>query len=85
MGQLGCSLEAKLLLHQNQKFSGPRVHFLLQRNDELHKMQTFKLIFNCLMSWLLVEHCCLKNKLGNSIKWLQKIHHIRCRKALTPA
>lgn len=78
--------EAKLLHStKNQKSSGPWAHFLLQRNDELHKMQTFKLIFNCLMSWLLVEHCCLKNKLGNSIKWLQKIHHIRCRKALTPA
>lgn len=71
--------------YENQKSLGPWAHSLLQRNDGLYKMQTFKLIFNCLMSWFLVEHCCLKNKLGNSIKWLQKIHHIRCRKALTPA
>lgn len=85
MRQLGVSPEGKLSVYQNQKSSGLWAHFLLQRNDELHKMHTFKLIFNCLMSWLLVEHCCLKNKLGNSIKWLQKIHHIRCRKALTPA
>lgn len=71
--------------HHVRILQAPKIYSVLQWNDELHKMQTFKLIFNCLMSWLLVEHCCLKNKLGNSIKWLQKIHHIRWRKALTPA
>lgn len=81
--RMGIPWGAELSLY-TKVLHGPRPS-LLQRNDELHKMQTFKLVFNCLMSWLLVEHCCLKNKLGNSIKWLQKIHHIRCRKALTPA